>query len=71
MNPNELTVIEHMEELRKRLFIVAIFFVAALFIGFYSAKPIIKHIQSSEQAANLTLNVFNVGDPLTVYLQVT
>lgn len=71
MNPKELTVIEHMEELRKRLFISAIFFILALFVGFYLAKPIIKYIQYSEEAEQLTLNAFNVTDPLAVYLQVT
>ena len=30
MNPKDLTVIEHIEELRKRLFIVAVFFVLAM-----------------------------------------
>lgn len=71
MNPKEQTVIEHMEELRKRLFTVAIFFVIALMGGFYLAKPIIKYIQKGEQAKNLTLHVFDVSAPLTVYLQVT
>lgn len=71
MNPQELTVVEHMEELRKRLFFVAIFFVMALFAGFYSAKPIIRYIQRSDLAASFTLNAFSPGDPLTVYLQVT
>lgn len=71
MHPKEQTVLEHMEELRKRLFIVAIFFIAALFVGFYLAKPLINYIQFSENAEHLTLNAFNVSDPLTVYLQVT
>ncbi|MDI7743613.1 twin-arginine translocase subunit TatC [Lysinibacillus fusiformis] len=71
MNPKELTVIEHIEELRKRLLICAVFFVLALIVSFYFAKPIIKSIQLSEQAEQLTLNAFNVGDPLTVYLEVT
>ena len=71
MNPKELTVVEHMEELRKRLFIVASFFVIALFAGFYAAKPIIKYIQFEGEGYDLTLNAFSVGDPLTVYLQVT
>ncbi|MCP1146251.1 twin-arginine translocase subunit TatC [Lysinibacillus endophyticus] len=70
MNPKELTVIEHIEELRKRLFICAAFFVIALIGGFYLAEPIIKYIQH-EDAEKLTLNAFNVGDPLTVYLEVT
>lgn len=71
MNPKELTVIEHVEELRKRLFISAVFFAIALFVGFYLAKPIIKYIQYSDEAKQLTLNAFNVTDPLAVYLQVS
>ncbi len=72
MNPKELTVIEHIEELRKRLFICAIFFVLALVGSFYVAEPIIKFIQhTGEHEQHLTLNAFNVGDPLTVYLEVT
>ncbi|RHW32377.1 twin-arginine translocase subunit TatC [Lysinibacillus yapensis] len=71
MNPKELTVIEHIEELRKRLLLCAVFFVLALIVSFYLAKPIIKYIQYGEQAQQLTLNAFNVGDPLTVYLEVT
>ena len=34
MNPKDLTVIEHIEELRKRLFIVAVFFVLTMVAGF-------------------------------------
>lgn len=64
MNPKELTVIEHIEELRKRLFICAVFFVLALIVSFYFAKPIIRFIQISEEAQELTLNAFKVGDPL-------
>lgn len=71
MNPKELTVIEHIEELRKRLMICAIFLILALIVGFYLAEPIIRHIQYSEEAKQLTLNAFNVGDPLTVYLEIT
>lgn len=68
MDAKDLTVIEHMEELRKRLFISAVFFVIALFVGFYLAKPIINYIQHT---SNLPLNAFKVTDPLNVYLQVT
>lgn len=72
MNPKKLTVTEHLEELRNRLFICAIFFIGALFVGFYCAKPIIRFIQyREEQAKEITLNAFSVVDPLTVYLEVT
>ncbi|QBK24567.1 twin-arginine translocase subunit TatC [Ureibacillus thermophilus] len=84
MDPKELPVIEHIEELRKRLIICAIFFMIALFAGFYFAEPIIKYIQYDaepfieyfqpdyEQSnEGVTLNAFKVTDPLTVYLEVT
>lgn len=70
MNTNELTVLEHIEELRKRLFVTAIFFVITFIIGFYVAKPIIRFIQHSEQAEQFVLNASNPSDPLTVYLSV-
>ncbi|MER1999826.1 MAG: twin-arginine translocase subunit TatC [Lysinibacillus sp.] len=74
MNPNEQDqpIIEHLDELRGRLFKTAIVFVVAMFIGFYIAEPIIKYIQfESEEAKNITLNAFKVSDPLSVYLTVT
>ncbi|HWL25799.1 MAG TPA: twin-arginine translocase subunit TatC [Ureibacillus sp.] len=72
MNPKELTVIEHIEELRNRLVVCAVIFVLSLFVGFYFAEPVIKFIQYRSQEADLlTLNAFNVTDPLAVYLQVT
>lgn len=71
MDPRKLTVTEHLEELRRRLFICAIFFIGALFVGFYLAKPIIRYIQIRGEERLITLNAFNVADPLTVYLEVT
>lgn len=70
MDTRELTVLEHIEELRKRLFITAIFFIVTLCIGFYTAKPVINYIQFSEQAEQFTLNASNPSDPLTVFLSV-
>ncbi|MCP1146795.1 twin-arginine translocase subunit TatC [Lysinibacillus endophyticus] len=72
MEPKELPIIEHIEELRKRLIICAVFFVIALVFSFYVAEPIIKYIQvDSGELEDLTLNVFKPGEPLIVYLEVT
>ena len=74
MNPNDQDqpIIEHLDELRSRLFKTALVFVVTMFIGFFVAEPIIKYIQfESEEAKNLTLNAFKVSDPLSVYLTVT
>ena len=74
MNPHEQDqpMIEHLDELRGRLFKTALFFVVTLFIGFYVAEPIIEYIQfETEEAKNITMNAFKVTDPLSVYLSVT
>lgn len=70
MSEQEMTVYEHIEELRKRLIIVVVFFVIALIGGLLIAKPIIYYLQHTEEAATLTLNAFKVTDPLKVYFQV-
>ncbi|WP_042479202.1 twin-arginine translocase subunit TatC [Bacillus ndiopicus] len=70
MNPKELTVIEHIEELRSRLVVTAFFFVLALVGSFFLTEPIIKFIQESDEAAQFTLNAFAPTDPLAVFLKV-
>lgn len=73
MNPHDQDqlVTEHLDELRGRLFKTALFFVVTMFIGFFAAEPIIKYIQFSDEAKNITMNAFKVTDPLSVYLTVT
>lgn len=73
MNPNEQqqSIIEHLEELRGRLFKTAIFFIVAIFVGFYTAEPIIRYIKLTDEASQFTLHAFKVTDPLSVYLTVT
>ncbi|QDQ01117.1 twin-arginine translocase subunit TatC [Lysinibacillus fusiformis] len=70
MNPKDLTVIQHIEELRKRLFIVAVFFVLAMIGSFFVAKPLVKYIQDTGKSYNLELHAFDVTTPLAIYFQV-
>lgn len=70
MNPKELTIVEHLEELRSRLVVTAIFFVMALIGSFFLTEPIIKFIQLSDEAAQFTLNAFTPTDPLAVFIKV-
>lgn len=70
MNPKELTIIEHIEELRSRLVVTAFFFILALVGSFFLTEPIIKFIQNSDEATQFTLNAFTPTDPLAVFLKV-
>lgn len=69
-NEKQLTIIEHIDELRKRLMTIVVFFIMAVAGAFFIAKPLIKYIQYSEEAKSLTLNAFNVTDPIMIFLKV-
>ncbi|MEC2075153.1 twin-arginine translocase subunit TatC [Metabacillus fastidiosus] len=69
MKFEEMSVVEHITELRKRLLIVIAFFLIAVIAGFLIARPIIIYLQHTEEASNLTLNAFNLTDPLMVYMK--
>ncbi|GGG31101.1 Sec-independent protein translocase protein TatCy [Lysinibacillus alkalisoli] len=71
MNQQELTMIEHIEELRKRLVISAVFFVLSLIGSFFLAKPLIKYLQDASTTHDLQLHAFNVTAPLMIYVQMT
>ncbi|APH06550.1 twin-arginine translocase subunit TatC [Bacillus weihaiensis] len=69
MTQNEMSVMEHITELRKRLVLVVVFFFLAVIAGFFLSGPIIKYLQHTEEAKSLTLNAFNLTDPLMVYMK--
>ncbi|MBS4224796.1 twin-arginine translocase subunit TatC [Lederbergia citrea] len=68
MSQNDMTLIEHIEELRKRLIIIVVFFVLAVIISFFLAQPLIKLIQHADAAQELTMNAFRVTDPFKVWM---
>lgn len=70
MTEKNLTIIEHIEELRNRLIVVVVFFTAAVVVSFFLAKPLIHFLQIDGEAKNITLNAFNVIDPIMIYLKV-
>ncbi|CAM3296504.1 twin-arginine translocase subunit TatC [Filibacter tadaridae] len=70
MIEKNLTVIEHIDEIRKRLMIIVVFFVVAVVGSFFLAKPLIQFLQYDGEARNITLNAFNVLDPIMIYVKV-
>lgn len=69
MSQQDMTIYEHLEEFRKRLVIVVVFFFIAVIAGLFFAKPIIHYLQHADEAAALTMNAFRVTDPLKIYFQ--
>mgnify|MGYP001186421804 CR=1 FL=1 len=66
-----MTVAEHIQELRKRLITVLVFFVFAMIVGLFAAKPVIRYLQHAEEAEVLTMNAFRVTDPIKVFMEVS
>ncbi|MET3700124.1 twin-arginine translocase subunit TatC [Bacillus oleivorans] len=71
MEQKDMTVYEHITELRKRLIYVVVFFLFAVVGGFFLSEPLIKFLQHADEAKHLTMNAFNLTDPVKIYLQVT
>lgn len=71
MSQRDMTVYEHIGELRKRLIIVVVFFVFAIIASFFLSQPLIKYLQHTDEARDLVMNAFRVTDPFKVYMQMT
>jgi sec-independent protein translocase protein TatC len=70
MEKNELTVMEHFVELRRRLIYIIVFFLLAMIGSFFLAEPLIVYLQQTDEAASLELNAFRLTDPLKIYMQI-
>ncbi|WP_096201967.1 twin-arginine translocase subunit TatC [Bacillus sp. FJAT-45350] len=68
MKQNDMSLYDHIGELRKRIIIVLVFFVFAMIGGFFLAGPMITYLQSAPEAQNLPMNAFKLTDPLKVYM---
>ena len=69
MSQKDMTVYEHIAELRKRLIYVVVFFFIAVIGGFFMAEPIIVYLQHTDEAKELTMNAFRITDPIKIYMQ--
>lgn len=71
MSQNDMTIFEHISELRKRLFVIVVFFIFAVIISMFISTPIIRFLQNSDVAKDLTMNAFRLTDPFKVYMEMT
>ena len=69
MNDKQMDFMEHVAELRKRLMIVAFFFLAAFVAGMFFSKSMIVFLQHAPAAHGITLNAFRVTDAMYIYLE--
>jgi sec-independent protein translocase protein TatC len=69
MNQNEMSVYDHIGELRKRLVTVVVFFIIAVIASFFLVEPLIVYLQGADEAKELTMNAFRLTDPIKVYME--
>ncbi|MFK3939067.1 twin-arginine translocase subunit TatC [Alkalihalobacillus sp. NPDC078783] len=71
MNQQDMSIWAHLEELRRRLFVVLAFFIVALIIGFFISSPLITLLQQAPEARDLPMNAFKMTDPLRIFMTFT
>ncbi|MCH1627451.1 twin-arginine translocase subunit TatC [Fredinandcohnia quinoae] len=69
MNDNEMSVFDHIGELRKRLIYVVVFFLIVFVASLFFAEHLILYLQNAREAKELTMNAFRITDPIKIYMQ--
>ncbi|QFT87380.1 Sec-independent protein translocase protein TatCy [Bacillus sp. THAF10] len=69
MPDREMSVYDHIGELRKRIILVVSFFFVSAIGGFLLAEPIIVYLQNTNEAKELTMNAFRMTDPIKIFMQ--
>lgn len=69
MNDKQMGFTGHITELRNRIFLAAMFFIAAFVVGILLARPLIVFFEHAPVAEELSLNAFRPTDPMYVFLE--
>ncbi|BBH23623.1 Sec-independent protein translocase protein TatCy [Paenibacillus baekrokdamisoli] len=69
MQPNQMSLVDHLGEIRKRLIWILLAMAVAMIAGFIVAKPILRYFKSVEPASGIEWNAFTPWDGLRVYMQ--
>ncbi|MCM3715832.1 twin-arginine translocase subunit TatC [Halalkalibacter oceani] len=68
MEQKDMSVMEHIVELRRRIIITLAFFAVAFIAGFFLATPLITYLQSTPTAADLPMNAFKMTDSIRIFM---
>ncbi|CAM4458041.1 twin-arginine translocase subunit TatC [Paenibacillus xylanexedens] len=66
----EMSITEHLSELRKRLIYVLIIFVLGLIAGFFVADPVYQYLTKAESAKGFVLHAFSFWDGIGIYMKI-
>lgn len=60
---------QHVQELKNRLLVAAVFFLVAFVAGMFLSKPLIVFLEHAPTADQLTLHAFRLTDPFYIYVE--
>ncbi|WP_151733108.1 twin-arginine translocase subunit TatC [Paenibacillus tengchongensis] len=66
----EMTVVQHLAELRRRIIYVLIVFAAGLAAGLSIAEPVYGYLTAAEQAQRFVLHAFSFWDGIGMYMKI-
>ncbi|UHA76083.1 twin-arginine translocase subunit TatC [Paenibacillus sp. 481] len=69
MTEEQMTLVEHITELRKRVIYVLAALIFGLIVGFILANPIYDFLRNTEPAKQLSLNSFSLWDGIGIYMK--
>lgn len=69
MENEEMSLIDHLGELRKRLIVIGIVFIISLIVGFIFAPKVLLYLNEQPTAANIAWNVFGFTDGFMIYFK--
>ncbi|BFT75388.1 MULTISPECIES: twin-arginine translocase subunit TatC [Paenibacillus] len=64
----EMSLVEHLGELRKRIMWILVVLVIGMVAGLISAKPVIRYLKNIPPADTISWNVFSPWDALRLYM---
>ncbi|MFC5405969.1 twin-arginine translocase subunit TatC [Cohnella soli] len=70
MQQHQMSLIDHLGEIRKRMIWILAAMAVAMIVGFIVAKPILRYFKGVEPASGIEWNAFTPWDGLRVYMQV-
>lgn len=70
LKSEEMSVVDHLTELRKRIIYVLVVFVLGLIGGLFCAKPIYDYLISTDLAQGFVLHAFSFWDGIGMYMKI-
>jgi sec-independent protein translocase protein TatC len=69
MEMDDMALVEHLGELRKRIIRILIVLVISMIAGIIIAEPILDYLKSVEPASTITWNAFSPWDAISMYMK--